>query len=162
MNVMEELNCLKDVLDTLPCAIYWKDIKGTYLGCNKKQALHWGESSPDAIVGKTDSNLHFRYRLESIRETDRKVMQDKKTIVKEDVVRMPGENDQFYLTHKMPLINAEGKICGIVGMTQEVTKDRQYLKARAAQCHAHDLHSVKQGLSALQASLESLMTQTKK
>ena len=148
MNVTEELTCLKDVLDALPCAIYWKDTTGTYLGCNKKQAHHWGETSPDAIVGKTDSELHFRYRLKSIRETDRQVIQDKKTIFKEDVIRVPGENDQFCLTHKMPLINNKGEIWGIVGMTQDVTEDRQYLKDSVVQMHAHDLHSVKMGLSA--------------
>ena len=161
MNVIEELTCLKDVLDALPYGIYWKDKDGTYLGCNKAQAKYWRDLTPDDIQGKTDDELYFRKRAKVIRESDRQVMQDKAPQVKEEIIRTAGEENRFLLTQKLPLINDEGEICGIVSMIQDLTEERKYLKDRAAQWHAHDLHSVKMGLSALEVSLESLIEETK-
>ena len=182
MNVTEELNCLKDVLDAMPCGIYWKSKEGVYLGCNKAQAKYWRGLTSDNIKGKTDDELYFRKRSKVIRESDRKVMQDKEPQMKEEIIRTPGEDNQFFLTQKLPLINDKGEVCGLVSMIQDVTdlptlppslnelwrdssygkaRERQYLKDRVIQTYAYDLHSVKMGLSALQVILEALVKQTK-
>ena len=156
MDTTDKLSRLQNVLDALPCGVYWKDRKGTYLGCNKAQANYWGESSPEDIEGKTDDDLYFRYRLKAIRETDSKVLQDKTPIITEDVTKLPDGDEQFFMTHKMPLVDSDGKICGIVGVTQDMTEDRKRLKAHVVRLQAHELFSVKAGLTALQMSLEAL------
>ena len=161
INVMEELTCLKDVLTALPYGIYWKDKDGMYLGCNKAQEKYWRGLTSDDIKGKTDDELYFRKRAKIIRESDHKVMQDKVPQMKEETIRTSGKDNQYFLTQKLPLINDKGEICGIVSMTQDVSAERKYLKDQAVQYHAHDLHSVKMGLSALQISLESLMNKSK-
>ena len=159
MELTDELTYLKDILDTLPLRIYWKDVKGMYLGCNKRQADFWNVENPDAIVGKTDADLHFRYRLKSIKESDQRVIQDKAPIMSEDVTRTGRGEERAVLTHKMPLVNNEGKVVGIVGVMQDVTEERLFLKEKVIRDQSHDLYSLYMGLTTLQRSLEALIKQ---
>ena len=157
MDLTEKLACLQNVLDTLPLRIYWKDTEGIYLGCNKKQADFWKINNPSAIIGRTDEDLHFRYRLKSIKESDQRVIQDKEAVISEEVTRTGRGEECTVLTHKMPLVNSEGNIVGILGMVQDVTKDRLFLKEKVICDQAHELRSLHMGLTTLQLSLEALV-----
>src|SRR4051812_14548980 len=51
---------LQSIIDTVPYAIYWKDIDLVYGGCNQHFATDLGLLSTSAIVGKSDADLPWR------------------------------------------------------------------------------------------------------
>ena len=53
----EQRELLQSVLGNVPHAIYWKDRRLVYLGCNERFAERFGLPATDAIVGKTDAQL---------------------------------------------------------------------------------------------------------
>ena len=128
MTLREELAFLKQLLDTLPFSIYWKDTNATYLGCNKLQAEKWRVVSPEAIKGKTDSDLFFRRKANTIRTTDRRLIQDKVPQVSEEVSRVGRQDEQRYISYKLPLIDAQGNVCGIVSFARNITDDIARIK----------------------------------
>ncbi len=50
-------NHLNGMIDAIPGCLYWKDLNGRYLGCNKLTADLAGLASPEEVVGKTDQDL---------------------------------------------------------------------------------------------------------
>ncbi len=50
---------LKNITQSLPQFIFWKDTHSVYLGCNQNYANLVGLCSPDDIVGKTDADLDW-------------------------------------------------------------------------------------------------------
>ena len=48
---------LDNLLSHMLGHIYWKDMKGVYLGCNDKQARSLGLQEGKEVVGKTDFEL---------------------------------------------------------------------------------------------------------
>ena len=57
MEIDESHDILKKVINSIPGHVYWKDINGKYLGCNKQQAKALCLESPSDIIGKTDHDL---------------------------------------------------------------------------------------------------------
>lgn len=46
-----------DVLNTIPIGVFWMDIDGRYMGCNRTYAYMVGLDDPQSILGKHDSEL---------------------------------------------------------------------------------------------------------
>ena len=151
MDVIDELTNLKNVLDTLPGHIYWKTNSGTYLGCNQAFAEYWGEDTPDAIRGKTDEELYFRCWLAEVKATDQIVIRDKCAVTFEDTFDLGNGDKMCGITRKIPLVDAQGNVRGIVGMVEDVTdlptlppslnelwRDSSYGKAREKRLLKHN------------------------
>ena len=43
---------LENVLDHIPCAVFWKDRRSVYLGCNVQHARDIGRLTSEEVVGK--------------------------------------------------------------------------------------------------------------
>ena len=70
---------LRQVLDSVPQSIFWKNANGEYLGCNQVFARAGGLSGPDEIVGKTDFDLPWpRADAEAYRADDAEVLASRK------------------------------------------------------------------------------------
>ncbi len=54
---MNNVDVLSQLMNHMPVHVYWKDIKGRYLGCNLAQAQSFGLQAPEALIGKTDVEL---------------------------------------------------------------------------------------------------------
>jgi two-component system, OmpR family, aerobic respiration control sensor histidine kinase ArcB len=122
-----ELFRLKNVLQTLPGSIYWKDVNGVYLGRNsyslKKMQTYQLEddNTVDSIIGKTDYDLLPSNIADSYRKHDLEVMQTGNEISVEEPVTTPTGEVIVQLSTKRPLYDAQGKIYGIVGNTIDIT-----------------------------------------
>ena len=49
------------IIDALDASVYWKDLSGKYLGCNKYMEQMAGLSR-DQIIGNTDYFFSWRYQ----------------------------------------------------------------------------------------------------
>ncbi len=99
---------VKEFLSWLPGFVFWKDCDGTYLWGNVAFASQFGFSSTEEVVGKSDKDMPWSDSLESIKESDRKVISSRKTFVFEE---------SGILIQKIPIISSDNSIVGILGIS---------------------------------------------
>lgn len=118
---------LQLVMDTLPEAIFWKDRNSVFLGCNRNFSDDAGLSSPAEIVGKTDFEMPWkREEAEFYRECDRRVMLANKAELGIIESQLNSEGKQTWLeTNKAPLHDVNGRVIGILGTYQDITKRKE-------------------------------------
>lgn len=118
---------LQLAMDTLPEAIFWKDLNSVYLGCNQNFAEDAGIKALDDIVGKNDYDMPWKTEeADSYRECDRQVMAANKAELGIIEPQLHSNGGQTWLeTNKAPLRDANGKVIGILGTYQDITQRRQ-------------------------------------
>ncbi len=124
MKLKASQDMLQLVMNNIPLFIFWKDTSCIYLGCNDNFAKVAGVGTPENIVGKTDFDLAWRREeAERFRESDREVIQTGNPVydVIEQQLRADG-NDAWTKTTKVPLVDDEGNVIGVLGTQEDVTE----------------------------------------
>ena len=117
---------LQNVLDSVPTRIFWKDLDGRYLGCNRLFANDAGLGSVDDIIGKLDSELAWAEQAEQYRADDKKVIESTQPkLYYEEPQRRPNGKDIWVETSKIPLTDDNGAITGIVGTYFDITERKR-------------------------------------
>lgn len=111
---------IKKISACVPGNFYWKNKEAQYLGCNQTLLRTLGFKSVNEIVGKTDSDLWPVY-AEELRKNDEKVIKNKNPILFEETVTLNGKT-MFFTVIKMPLLDDEGHIIGILGNSLDITE----------------------------------------
>lgn len=118
---------LKNIIESLPQYIYWKNEHFVYLGCNQRVANYLYLNSPDEIIGKTDEDFGWsKDRVNFLKESDSTVFNEKKEVLIEDQIPLDG-TIRTMLTSKSPLYDQNGCMLGIIGVTVDIT-DRKKLE----------------------------------
>lgn len=117
----EENDTLHKIIELLPGNVYWKNIKGEVLGCNKNMIRIAG----DDIIGKSTTQLFGEENGAAVQLVDEKVMRDGK----EHTLEEHGLNDDnqpaIYLSKKLPLYNSQGEITGTMGISFDITERKK-------------------------------------
>jgi PAS domain S-box-containing protein len=114
---------LDTIIQNVPHRIFWKDINLVYLGCNQAFADSVGLNSPKDVVGKVDFDLPAK-REESIAymQDDRDVMNSRKSKLNiEEPLTLPDGKKITILTSKIPLINENNEVFGVLGIFTDIT-----------------------------------------
>jgi len=110
------------IIDALPVRVFWKDRNLVYLGCNAVFALDAGLADPRDIVGKTDHEMAWRDQATLYRRDDRQVLESgRPALLIEEPQTTPEGSTITLLTSKVPLRDATGAICGILGTYLDIT-----------------------------------------
>ncbi len=118
--LMAQKRFLKTLIDTIPDYIYYKDKEGRYLGCNKAVAEDIFMLKEEEIIGKNDIEIQDNEFSKNCIKQDRKVLEQKKTMIYEEKVEPPGKT--IYLeTIKTPFYNDEGSVSGVIGVSRDIT-----------------------------------------
>ncbi len=128
---------LDGIITHIPSGVYWKDRAGRYRGCNAAFAQAAGVARPADIVGKTDYDLAWEpQQTRWFRECDERVMRTAEPLLNiEEAERQADGRVALLLTSKVPLRDAEGQVCGVLGVDTDITE----LKAAEAELRrAHD------------------------
>jgi len=120
---------LTNVINKLPVSVYWKDMKGRYLGCNEYVAEMAGVTSPDEIIGKTDYELPWCAYADFFKEIDSSVINSAKESMLEEPATLSNNKQITVLTTKTPLYNEDKKVIGIIGISVDIT-DRKRAEER--------------------------------
>ncbi len=118
----------RTLLEATPDAMFTKDRTGRYRLCNAAAARLLGRSAED-IIGQDDSTLFPPRAAESIREQDRLVMVDGKTVTFEETLAMPDGASRIFRTTKGPMVDSEGRVCGLFGIARDITEQQQQEQA---------------------------------
>ncbi len=110
------------ILDSIPVSIYWKDLNGVYLGCNKYMLQMSGLNDRSQILNKTDYELPWKNQANEICEADQLVIKNNRTYEIEENPKIYGNSIKKFLSIKTPLVNDNSEIIGIIGISIDITE----------------------------------------
>jgi DNA-binding CsgD family transcriptional regulator len=106
-----------------PGHIYWKNTDGIYLGCNHVNAKTLNLARPADIVGKTDFDLAWKKEAHIFRKNDLYVIDTREPETVEEIATLP-RGAIIYISQKIPLIDENFKVVGVMGISIDVTIKR--------------------------------------
>jgi PAS domain S-box-containing protein len=124
--LQESQHMLQSVLDTIPVRVFWKDLDSNYLGCNRPFALDAGLLSPVEIIGRNDFEMGWAEQAHSYRSDDRLVMETGQPKLGYEEPQTTPDGGRIWLrTNKVPLLDAEGRIKGVLGTYEDITESKR-------------------------------------
>ncbi len=129
--LIESHRMLKDVIETIPARVFWKDCEGRYLGCNRLFARDAGRDSPESLIGDHDFNLAWTEEAEMYRADDRSVIESGEAKINYEEQQTKADGQKVWLrTSKIPLRDGEGRIYGVLGSCEDITEHKFQQEAR--------------------------------
>ncbi len=129
----QQKNLLMTVIDSLPDLIFVKDTLGKFLLANKALAIAAGTGDPRSLVGKTDYDISPREIADLYVANDRIVIESAQSQINtEELSTFGNESARWILTTKVPLVDQEGTVNGLVGISRDIT-ERRVLEANMQQ-----------------------------
>ena len=113
---------LENIINNAPVRIFWKDKNGLYLGANKLFLEDIGVKDISTLLGKSDKSLHIQETSEYMQD-DQYVMKFKiKKLNYIETLTDKEGNRKILNTSKVPLLNKNGEVIGIIGVFQDITQ----------------------------------------
>lgn len=122
----ESENMLRQVLNTIPTRVFWKNLDGVYLGCNYNFAQDAGFGSEKDIIGKSDYQMPWKTEASSYRHDDKIVINNGIPRLKFEERQTTPSGEQVWLrTSKIPLRNIDEKVIGILGSYDDISEEKK-------------------------------------
>ncbi len=144
---------LRDVLESMPNPVFFKDRQGVYVGCNRALELYLGRPREE-ILGRTVRDLIPAEEARVIEGRDEELFRTGgRQVYAADVRRQDGEV-RHILFSKALWIGADGEIAGSVCQCQDIT-DYQRMETAHRESEAH-MRALLDGLQEREAQFRAL------
>ncbi len=122
----ESRNLLETIIDTAPVRIFWKDKQLRFLGCNSAFAKDAGAQSVQDMIGTDDYQWSWKSQAERYRNDDHLVIDTGiPKLTYEEPQTTPDGEVNWLRTSKVPLRNGHDEIIGILGIYQNINKQKK-------------------------------------
>lgn len=119
-------NILRTIIDTLPDFIFFKDRDSKYVGYNKKWDDYYKNKGFNNMIGKTDLEIGLPKELAlSFIKKDKEIMKTKRSQFIETIITTEMGEKRTEESIKVPVINEDGDVWGIVGVARDVTERKK-------------------------------------
>jgi PAS domain S-box-containing protein len=126
----EEHNLLRTLIDNLPDSIYVKDKQGRHLMVNHTAIQGVDVASMEEILGKTDLDLYPPEVASQWYADDMTVIQSGQPLINSEEFSLDEAGAaKWELTSKIPLYDSHGEVMGLVGVSRDITQQKQVEKA---------------------------------
>jgi PAS domain S-box-containing protein len=131
----KQTNVLQYIMDSISESIYWMDMDGKIVGCNKNQLELFGLSEKSQLIGKNIFDVANLLKWpksipNKIRQHDLMVISEARKMVTEETVLLNDE-EKIFLVQKEPWFDVKShEIIGIIGIAFDITA---YKKAEELQ-----------------------------
>uniref|UniRef100_UPI00117EFBCB PAS domain S-box protein n=1 Tax=Nitrospira cf. moscoviensis SBR1015 TaxID=96242 RepID=UPI00117EFBCB len=115
---------LRAIIEGTTDAVYIKDRAGRYLQCNASAARFIGKRSEE-VIGQDDRLLFPAPVAQMIMEQDRLVQANGKTVTIEETLRVGNGELRTFLTTKGPMLDDQGQVCGLFGISRDITERKK-------------------------------------
>ena len=115
---------LTALLDSIPDIVFFKDIQGTYLGCNPEMARLVGRPR-DEILGRRDDALFPKDAADEFKANDMLVLAEGIPRRNEESLIYPDGTRVMVDTFKAPLRDKDGKTIGLLGVSRNITERKR-------------------------------------
>jgi PAS domain S-box-containing protein len=121
---------LHTLLDNMPDAIYFKDLKSRFIKVNKYWVNKVGLGDAKKVEGKTDFDFFTPEHARQAFNDEMEVINSGKPLVGlEEKETWPDRPDTWVSTTKMPLRDKKGNIIGTFGQSRDITEIKKYRDA---------------------------------
>jgi PAS domain S-box-containing protein len=129
----EAARFLQSVIDGAIDPIFVKDLEGRFLLANGRTAEVFGVPL-ERVRGCRDEDFLPREVADAVTRIDQEVIRRACPVMQEEVIPEGGEQ-RVYLTTKTPLLDADGKVAGVIGVARDIT-DRNRAQAEVLRLNA--------------------------
>jgi PAS domain S-box-containing protein len=113
---------IRSMIDAIEDLIFFKDLNGVYLGCNKAFATQLLKLSENEIIGKTDFDLVANpAQAQFFSDTDREAIRSGRTLVYENTLDLENGDHAHLETVKTTFSDELGNMNGIIGVSRDIT-----------------------------------------
>lgn len=117
-----ERTLMRTLLNTLPLAVYAKDITGRKTLTNPVDLWFMGAQSEEEVLGKSDFDFYPPDQAEVFAAEDRQVLETGEPVLgREDRVQLRDGREAWLLTYKVPLRDHHGRVIGLAGCGLDIT-----------------------------------------
>lgn len=122
-----ERNLLRTLIDTLPDFIYIKDNESRFIAANRKILEVMKAPDQQYLEGKTDFDFYPKQIAQLFYDDEQTVIKSGKALINKEEIGFDIEGNQRVIaTTKVPFLNADGKISGIVGVGRDITEMKEF------------------------------------
>ncbi len=124
--IEKERKLLRALMDNLPNTIYIKDINGRFLDVNPQQIAVTKGKSREAMIGKNDYDFYPKDIADIFNKDDMYVIKTGEAVVNKEEIGFDHEgNIRIKLTTKVPFLDDEGNVAGLVGIGTDISKIKE-------------------------------------
>ncbi|TDP73295.1 response regulator [Roseateles toxinivorans] len=120
---LDALALLERVADGSTDIIFAKDLQGRYLLCNPAALAVMGRTR-EQVLDHDDAALFPAHHAAQLRANDLLVMQGRRTQTFEEALPT-SRGTMLYLATKGPLLDAQGEVIGLYGISRDITERKQ-------------------------------------
>ncbi|HOP03235.1 MAG TPA: PAS domain-containing protein [Tenuifilaceae bacterium] len=152
----KEISMLNALMQNIPDYIYFKDQNSHFIRISKSMVKLFNASEPEELVGKSDFDFHKKENAEKFFAEEQEIMRSLVPLV-DNVVheKFDDGKEQWVSTTKMPLLDSNGDVIGVWGISKIVTDLK---KAELdAQEMAKETKTLKSKLTKQQAEYQAIV-----
>ena len=123
--IARERQLLRTLIDLLRETFYVKDLDSRFLVVNETLAKQYGKDTPSQLLGLSDADLYPAGLAAEFRAEEMKVFAGEPLIAHEDSMVFLDGRTHTVLTTKLPFRDGQGRICGLVGIGQDITERKR-------------------------------------
>lgn len=114
---------LQNLIDSIPNLIFYKDLKGHYIGCNRAFEQFIGIARQE-IIGMSASNIFDREEAETFDAAVRELVRTQKPMVSEEKVRRVDGFVRDMMSFRSLIFQSDRQPYGIVGVSIDITEQK--------------------------------------
>jgi PAS domain S-box-containing protein len=124
--VAYERDLLHVLMDNIPDTIYFKDVASHFTRINRAQALCLRAKDPVEAIGKTDFDYYAEEFAREAYVDEQRILKTRKPLVeKVEKVKWNDGKSRWVSATKVPIIDKDGRITGLVGISRDVTEIKE-------------------------------------
>jgi diguanylate cyclase (GGDEF)-like protein/PAS domain S-box-containing protein len=117
---------LDALLENIPDNVFFKDRESRFLRISRAMAIYCGLKDPTQALDKSDADIFTSEHAVQALEDEKEILRTgQPMIAKEEKETWPDGHETWVVTTKMPLKNKHGEIVGTMGITHNITAQRQ-------------------------------------
>ena len=126
--LQEQCRLMDSLQDTAPSPIYYKDIEGRYIGCNKAFEQFLGRKK-EKILGKTEYDISPKEIASKYEEKDKELFENPGRQSYEWKVQSKDGKIKNVIFNKATFTDASGKVAGLIGVILDITDQKTWEEA---------------------------------
>jgi PAS domain S-box-containing protein len=121
-----ERTLLRTIIENIPDPIYFKDLEGRKTMLNTAEAKLLGARSVAEVIGKMDADFYTPEIVKRTAKEDAEVIRTKMPVLnQESYLETPSGEKKWLVGNKIPQIDADGNVIGIVGISHDITERKK-------------------------------------
>jgi len=110
-----------NIIDSVENLIFVKDVNSVYITCNRAYEKVLGIPREE-IIGKSDDDLFNEELANRVLKQDTLILTGQKSQINSESTSDINDREHHWLTSKTPLLNSDGSIFGLVGISADITE----------------------------------------